>query len=119
MKLRGTSVRRVASNHDCAAVMMSMVRMHEITLDTLDLWVKMQGYYFFLSEEERMNVDMDYDTTAERLNVEADAYKMGLPVLKKLGFIQCLGAGKTRLLRAGEVIETLGKRSANRGTVAA
>ncbi|MDC0310443.1 hypothetical protein OAL66_01765 [bacterium] len=119
MKLRGTSVRRVASNHDCAAVMMTMVGMSEIKLDQLDLWVKLQGYYFFLSEEERMEVDLNFDTTAERLNVEADAYKVGMPVLKQLGFIQCLGAGKTRLLRAGEVIETLGKRSASRGTVAA
>ena len=103
--------RRVSGNKDCAILMLKMCGMSEVKLDTLDLWVKLQGYYFFLSEAERKDVDALGDW-ATRLNVTPKAYKEGIPVLKNLGFIQSLGGSKQRLLRAGEVIDMLGRAAA-------
>ena len=91
--------------------MLKMCGMSEVKLDTLDLWVKLQGYYFFLDEDERKEVDA-LGNWAARLNVTPKAYREGIPVLKNLGFIQSLGGSKQRLLRAGEVIDMLGRAAA-------
>ena len=103
--------RRVSGNKDCAILMLKMCGMSEVKLDTLDLWVKLQGYYFFLSEAERKDVDA-LGNLADRLDVTPKAYREGIPALKSLGFIQPLGASKQRLLRAGEVIDMLGRAAA-------
>ena len=103
--------RRVSGNKDCVILMLKMCGMSEVKLDTLDLCVKLQGYYFFLSEAERKDVDSLGDW-AVRLNVTPKAYSEGIPVLKNLGFIQSLGGSKQRLLRAGEVIDMLGRAAA-------
>jgi len=92
-------------------LMLKMCGMNEVKLDTLDIWVKLQGYYFFLSEAERKDVD-DLGDWATRLNVTPKAYMEGIPALKSLGFIQPLGGSKQRLLRAGEVIDMLGRAAA-------
>lgn len=104
--------RRVSGNKDCAILMLKMCGMCEVTLDTLDLWVKLQAYYFFLDEGECKDIDALGDWPA-RLNVTPMAYMEGIPVLKSLGFIQSLGGTKQRLLRAGEVIEMLRRAAAD------
>ena len=91
--------------------MLKMCGMSEVKLDTLDLWVKLQGYYFFLSEAERKDVDA-LGNWADRLDVTPKAYREGIPALKSLGFIQPLGGSKQRLLRAGEVIDMLCRAAA-------
>ena len=74
--------------------------------------MKLQGYYFFLSEAEREELDALGDWAA-RLNVTPKAYNEGIPVLKNLGFIQAMGPGKHRVLHAGEIIDLLGRAAAS------
>jgi len=105
--------RRVSATKEGGIVILKMCGMHEIKLDTLDLWVKLQGYYFHLDEAERKEVDASGSSWAERLNVTPKAYKEGIPVLKNLGFIQAMGPGKHRVLRAGEIIDLLGRAAAS------
>lgn len=105
------AARKIAGNKDIGVVMIRMCGMPEIKLNTLDLWTKLQTYYFILTEEERKEVDA-LGGWAERLDVTPKAYKEGLPVLKNLGFIQCLGGTRERLLRAGEVIDLMGQAAA-------
>lgn len=118
MDLRHTLVRRVASNHDCAAVMMAMVANRKIKLDQLDLWVKLQGYYYFLSGEERMELDMRFDNLTERFNVSPGVYEEGIPILIEQGFFKVKGPNNAVPMKAGEVIEALGQRAADRERVA-
>ena len=96
--------RRVSAHKESAIVMIKMCMMSEIKLDTLSLWMKLQAYHFFLTEDERKEVDA-LGSWADRLNVTPEVYAEGLQVLKGEGFIQSLGGHKTRLLRAREWIK--------------
>lgn len=118
MDLRHTCARRVASNYDCSAVMMAMVTMPEIKLEQLDLWVKLQGYYFFLSEEERMELDFRFDNHTEKFNLSPGVYQEGIPILIEQGFFKVKGPNNAVPMRAGEIIEALGQRAADRERMA-
>lgn len=98
---------KVAQNEDCAAVMMTLCGIDAVKLETLDLWVKLQGYYFFSTAEERQEIDQRGMSFYKRFNVTREVWNQGLRVLKTIGFIEDLGSSKWRLLRGYEVIAML------------
>ena len=109
-ELQVKAFHRVAANADCKSVMYILLGMNEVDMKTMDLWLKMQAYHFFMEQSEAAVVDKEAKSWAERLRVTPEAYKAGLPVLVKNGFIQPLSKGRTRLLTAGEVITMRGRQ---------
>jgi len=98
---------RVAQNEDCAALMLVLCGVDAVKLETLDLWVKLQGYYFFSTAEERQEIDQRGASLLKRMNVTKKVWDEGIKALKSIGFIEDLGSSKWRLLRGHEVLAML------------
>jgi len=104
---------KVMQNEDTSAVVMALCGIHNVTLEVMDLWVRLQGYYYFSTPEERVEIDQRGIGFAKRMKVSREVWKQGLKIFLKLGLIESNGRGFGRLLNGADAMTALEARVQN------
>lgn len=101
---------KVMQNEDTSAVVMALCGIHNVTLEVMDLWVRLQGYYYFSTPEERIEIDQRGTSFAKRMKVTREVWQQGLEIFLKLGLIESNGRGFGRLLNGADAMAAMEAR---------
>ena len=100
---------KVFRDADCQAISLALCGSSQVSLNTLDLWVKMMAYHHFATHEEAIELEQQKKGYNGRFGCSAKVYNEGVKVLTKIGLIEGK-ATKMRVLPAAEFLEKAAKK---------